>query len=118
MDDMVEALLDENENLRERIRQLEEVLCPTIDVPVEYGLTATEMRLFSHLLTKPLVTKRGLHAAAYGDWIDETPDETVIESHVCKLRRKIKKYGFQIKNERFAGYRLSGPRQLFEVHHG
>jgi two-component system cell cycle response regulator CtrA len=109
MDDLVEALRDEVERLRSCVRELDSLLAPEIAIPPEYRLTATEQRLFACLSARALCTKRHLHAAAYGHWIDEAPDETVIESHVCKLRRKIKPFGFQIKSERFAGYRMLAP---------
>jgi two-component system, cell cycle response regulator CtrA len=118
MADDLHLLRNENAALRERIRQLENILVPTIDVPIEFGLTATETRVFAHLLTRSLVSKRALHTAAYGHLIDEAPDESVLESHISKLRRKLRPHGFQIENERFAGYRLTGPREQFGVHHG
>ena len=111
MDDLVETLRNEVERLRSRVRELEEILAPEIEIPVEWRLTATEARLFSHLSSRPLCTKHSLHAAAYGHWIDEPPDQTVLESHICKLRRKIRPYGYAIRNERFAGYRLSAPER-------
>lgn len=113
MDDLLAKALDEIETLKARIRDLEEAITPSIDVPVEYGLTATEMRLFSHLIARPLATKRSLQLAAYGHWIDEMPDAVIVESHISKMRRKIKKFGFSVKCDRFAGYRMTGPVDQF-----
>lgn len=107
--DLVDRLQDEVARLRERICELEAILTPGIDVPVEFRLTATEARIFAHLTSKALCTKRSIHAAAYGHLFDEAPDESVLESHICKLRRKIKPFGFAITSERFAGYRLVSP---------
>jgi len=107
--DVIQQMREEIDRLRERIRVLEAALAPALDIPIEYGLTATEGRLFAHLSARPQVTKRGLYLAAYGDWTDETPDEAVIESHVCRLRRKLLPFGFRIIGERFAGYRLIQP---------
>lgn len=107
MDDLVRAQQDEIEMLRERLRQALDVLAPVeFAAPLEWRLCATEARIFAHLQTKPLVTKASLMVAAYGHWINEPPTENVLESHISKLRRKIKHYGYSIKGERFMGYRL------------
>lgn len=104
MDDIVQQLRDENDRLRERIRQLTDDLAPAVDVPIEYGLTATEARLFAHLTTRTRATKRGLYAAAYAHLTDEWPDESTVESHLSRLRRKVAPFGWQLRSERFAGY--------------
>jgi two-component system cell cycle response regulator CtrA len=106
--DLVHALRDENASLRERIRQLEDQLVPSIDIPVEWRLTATEQRLFAHLASRKISTKSSLHAAAYGHLLGDPPPDAVIESHLSKMRRKLRPHGYQIRNERFAGYRLIG----------
>lgn len=107
MDDLVRAQQREIETLRERLRQALDVLAPLEwAAPLEWGLCATEARIFAHLRTKPLVTKASLMVAAYGHWLDEPPIENVIESHISKLRRKIRPYGYEIKGERFMGYRM------------
>lgn len=107
MDDLVRAQQDEIEQLRERLQQALDLLAPDeFAPPIEWGLGATEARIFAHLRTRPLVTKASLMIAAYGHWIDEPPVENVLESHISKLRRKIRHYGYCIKGERFMGYRL------------
>jgi two-component system cell cycle response regulator CtrA len=118
MDDLLAQALIEIDVLKERIRELEDALAPAIDVPVEYGLTATEMRIFAHLVARPLATKRSLQLAAYGHWIDEMPAENIVESHISKMRHKIKRFGFTVECERFAGYRLDGPVGQFRSGHG
>lgn len=106
-DDLVARLRRENADLRERIRQLECAIAPDIDVPAEYRLTATEARIFACLASRPLCSKRNLHADAYGHLMDEAPSEQVLESHISKLRRKIAPFGWRIRSERFLGYRMA-----------
>ena len=107
MDDLVRVQQEEIEMLRERLQQALDLLAPVeFAAPLEWGLCATEARIFAHLRTRPLVTKASLMVAAYGHWIDEPPDANVLESHISKLRRKVKHYGYSIKGERFMGYRL------------
>lgn len=110
MDDVMQAQQREIEMLRERLRQALALLAPQeFAAPMEWGLCATEARIFAHLCTKPLVTKDSLMVAAYGHWVDEPPVANVLESHISKLRRKVRPYGYAIKGERFMGYRLIAP---------
>ncbi|MFC3074944.1 helix-turn-helix domain-containing protein [Shinella pollutisoli] len=108
--DLVEAQQREIDVLRERLRQALEALAPSaFSAPAGWGLCATEARIFAHLQTKPLVTKASLMVAAYGHWIDEMPAPNTLESHISKLRRKIRRFGYAINNERGMGYRLIDP---------
>jgi two-component system cell cycle response regulator CtrA len=115
MDDIVTQLKAENDELRERVRQLCDLLSPPDFVPpLEWGLTATEARIFAHLKSREQAFKETIHAAAYGHMAGETPELNVVESHISRLKRKIAKQGYQIIARRFEGYRLV--RQ--EVRHG
>lgn len=107
MDDLVETQRVEIEMLRERVRQLLDALAPAEFVPpIEWGLKATEIRIFCHLKTRPLATKESVFAAAYGHWLDEPPAINTIESHISKMRRKLRRHGLDVRGERFVGYRL------------
>jgi two-component system, OmpR family, flagellar system response regulator FtcR len=67
------------------------------------------------------VTKSQIFNAVYG-LFDECVDENVVESHVCKLRKKLKHHlGFDpIESQRFLGYLLPiairEPGQSYKVH--
>lgn len=107
MDDLFRCQQEEIETLRERLRQALAALAPMeFFPPVEWGLTASEARIFAHLRARPIATKQSLMSAVYGDWIGDVPDENTLESHISRLRRKIARYGFKIKGERFMGYHL------------
>lgn len=107
MDDLLEIQRVEIETLRERVRQLLDALAPAEFLPpIEWGLKATEARIFCHLKTRPLATKESVHAAAYGHMTEETPALNTVESHICKMRRKLRRHGLDVKGERFVGYRL------------
>lgn len=111
MDNIVEAQRVEIETLRERLREALDALCPAQFVPpVEWGLKATEARLFAHLRSKPIVTKATLAVAAYGHMIGDRPSDNTVESHISRLRKKIAPYGYRIESERFSGYRLVSVR--------
>lgn len=109
MDDLVGILRAENETLRERVRQLESLLLPEdIAIPLEWGLVNAERRIFAALTTREIVNKDLLYEALYGDRLDldHEIDVNVVESHMSKLRKKVRPFGVEISGERFVGYRL------------
>lgn len=109
MDDLVEEMRREIETLKERVRQLEAALVPPTDIPVEWGLPNCEARLFAHLASRPVASKESCFHALYSDRVHEQPALQTVESHMSKLRRKIRRHGFDISGERFVGYRLIRP---------
>ncbi len=96
------------ETQRERIRQLEELLVPDgTRVPKEWCLTAKEARVFSHLTTRELATKKTIMQALYFDLhSDEEPQVKIVDVFVCKLRKKLKPYDVKIETVWGQGYSL------------
>ncbi|MBX5015927.1 winged helix-turn-helix domain-containing protein [Rhizobium lentis] len=114
MDDLVDILKAEIETLRERVRQLEALLLPEdIVIPLEWGLVNAERRCFAALTKRDVVTKDFLYQALYGDRLDLDQDIAlnVVESHMSKLRKKVRPFGVVITGERFVGYRLLNRHQ-------
>ncbi|MGO8093195.1 helix-turn-helix domain-containing protein [Rhizobium leguminosarum] len=108
-DELVAILRQENETLRERIRQLEALLLPDdVVVPAEWQMPNAERRIFAALTMRDIVTKDMLYEALYGDRLDldKEPERNVVESHVSKLRKKLRPFGVVIISERFTGYSL------------
>jgi two-component system cell cycle response regulator CtrA len=93
---------------RERIRQLEELLVPSSTlVPQEWMLTTKEARVFSHLTTRQIASKRTIMQALYFDQhSDDEPQEKIVDVFVCKMRKKLKPYGVQIETIWGQGYSL------------
>lgn len=56
----------------------------------------------------PRLARKDYLVAAMYDAVGEDCEqpESVIESHLSKLRAKLKRNGWDIENERFLGYRL------------
>ncbi|RUM06788.1 winged helix-turn-helix domain-containing protein [Rhizobium chutanense] len=109
MDDLVDILRTENETLRERVRQLEALLLPEdIEIPIEWRLVNAERRIFAALTRREIVTKDMLYEALYGDRLDLDKEIEIncVESHVSKLKRKVKPFGVVIISRRFVGYSL------------
>lgn len=107
MDRIVLDLQREIAILRERIRQLEEVLAPSaVPVPVEFGLTGSEARVFAHLASRDIATKQSLMMALYSDRADIEPEPKIVDVFVCKMRKKLARYGVTIETVWGQGYRL------------
>ena len=75
----------------------------------DFSLPRREQRILEHL-AKNLgrrITKKNLFDAVYG-LFNEKIDECVIESHTCKLRKKLRsRLGYDpIDAKRYLGYRL------------
>ena len=100
------------EILRERIRQLEQALVATFTVPIEFGLTSSEARVFSCLVHRDFATKPQIMMAVYTDRHDEEPEPKIVDVFVCKMRKKLKPHGIVISTVWGQGYRLEN-RELF-----
>lgn len=102
------ALREENDELRERLRQLTEQLASTkFLLPRELGLTPTEETLFRHLLTRDVATRRSAMTILYSDRGEE-PSENNIDIHIMRLRRKLGSQGVVITNVWGRGWRIEG----------
>jgi two-component system cell cycle response regulator CtrA len=106
--DLIEQQQQEIETLRERIRQLEQILVPDDAVThVEWGLTASEAKVFAHLTTRDICTKQSIMYALYTGRIDEDPEPKIVDVFICKIRKKVEKYGVQIETVWGQGYSLT-----------
>lgn len=87
--------------------------CDAVIAGVPLRLPRRERRILSCLLSRrgAYITKSQLFESAYS-YDDDDLDDTVVESHICRLRKKLKgvlEYD-PIESERYLGYRLSPPR--------
>jgi two-component system cell cycle response regulator CtrA len=114
MDTLIEQQQTRIWELEERVRQLEEALSPrAVSIPVEWGLTTSEARMFAHLTTKPHCSKDSLMAALYGlKPDDDEPEVKIVDVFVCKMRRKLKPFGVEIITIWGQGYSLKN-REFF-----
>jgi two-component system cell cycle response regulator CtrA len=105
-DDLYNRQRDRIHTLEERVRQLEEILAPSsVDIPVEWGLTVTEKRVYACLATRAMASKAMIFQSLYSDQLEE-PDPRIIDVFVCKLRKKLKPFGIAIATVRGEGYAL------------
>lgn len=101
-----DAILAENEQLRERVAVLEGLLMDVRPLPPEWCLTGSEARIFGVLVNRPVATKECLYRALYDVHQDGGFTDTIVEPHVSHLRRKLKPFGISIETRRGYGYLL------------
>ena len=89
--------------LEEQVRQLKKLLVPAFVTPIEWRLTRKQQALFCMFLKRDLVTRDMLDAAAItGTSITPNYGNVIL----YQLRKKLKKFGIQIKSEWGLGWRL------------
>ncbi len=105
----IDVLESELELAKERIRQLEEAFGMTIDAPLMLRLTGSEARVLGVLLTRDMVHKPQIMAALYNERIhdDEIPETKIVDVFVCKMRKKLKRFGVDVETVWGQGYKLS-----------
>lgn len=89
----------------EQIRQLKKLLFPVFCAPIEWNLTPQEQALFGMFLKRDLVTRDMFNVNAI-----TRQDTKITEKHcevvLCRLRKKLKIFGIEFKNEWGVGWRL------------
>ena len=106
-DDVITAAQrDTIDELKEQVRQLKKLLVPPFVTPVEWGLTAQQQTLFCMLLKRDLVTRDMFNAVAITRPSTKNAANQCCDMAVCHLRKKLKKFGVQVKTEWGLGWRL------------
>lgn len=95
------------EELRERIRQLEEELAGDTDsFPTEWKLSGQQRAIMATLMRHDTATKERLHFSLYGHRIDQ-PGIKIIDVLICKLRKRLEPTGITIGTIWGKGYFIS-----------
>lgn len=106
-DQYVTALETENDVLREKIIELEELIGLRIETPLMLGLTGQEAKLFGILLKRDLVTKAQGMSALYSDRPNGEAEIKIVDVFVCKMRKKLKPFDIEIETVWGQGYRMT-----------
>lgn len=104
---VIQRLRAENEELRERVRQLEVALAaPQVEVSPAWKLTPSQARVYRALARDGRLKSRdqlfdelGLSGRPVG--------YNNISVHIYRIRQKIKPFGGLIETQPWAGYRLA-----------
>jgi DNA-binding response OmpR family regulator len=119
-----EVLECENDDLRDRIFQLEEALGMHFDSPAWLRLTGHEAKLFGLLMEREAVTKSGAMDVLYGLRPDgDAAEEKIIDVFICKMRKKLEAWSIEIETNWGQGYFMTAAtkkavRELIDSHRG
>lgn len=104
------TLAEENENLREQVRQLQDLLVPEYRMPRHWHLTWLEDRLLRALLKSgaSILTRDAAFAALYPD-PDKQPESGSFSTAMARLRGKFRRMNAPVVFQNFhgEGYRLN-----------
>lgn len=106
-DDLVRTLEEENEKLRERVIELEEMLGMTLDAPLNFGLTAHEAKVLGLLSKVTMATKEMIMSTLYFDRPNDMPEIKIVDVFICKMRRKLEPFEISIETVWGRGYSLA-----------
>jgi DNA-binding response OmpR family regulator len=110
--DRVQILEAENDQLRERIWQLEEAMGMNWAPPLEFQLSGSEATLLGVMMTKPMATKEMLFSGLYALRSDDPPEQKIIDVLICKVRKKVAPYGIVIETVWGRGYALTAESKM------
>ncbi len=110
-DELVQRLEEENDDLRARVKALEELTGVSFEAPPQFRLTRNEAVIFGLLLKGQLVRRSSMMEELYLHEQDEA-DIKIVDVWVCKMRRKLKPYGIEIQTQWGQGYFLSPESKL------
>lgn len=102
----IERLRDENETLRETVRQLRARLSERLEFDPMWKLTPTEQRILCCFLRNGYVTRGAIVDVVYSDEAN-IPGSRVIDVHLHNIRRKLCTLGMTFRNVYGAGWELS-----------
>jgi len=105
-DELIDRLEAENEELRARVRALEEMTGVTFDAPPQFGFTRNECVIFGLLLKNTMVLRTSMMNALYMHKQDEA-EIKIVDVWVCKIRKKIRPYGIAVQVQWGQGYFMS-----------
>jgi two-component system cell cycle response regulator CtrA len=101
-----QQLREENDLLKEQIAYLTSALMGSDVLPLEWNLTESEERVMRVMISREFATKEAISAALY--WDKDEPSDAIktIDVMVCRIRRKLKPYGIDIKTHWGRGFYL------------
>jgi two-component system cell cycle response regulator CtrA len=101
-----EKLRTQVEDLQYRIDDLEFAIGSRLDAPICFQLTKREAQMLGVMMTHhDVVTKEMFLTAMYGG-MDE-PNLKIIDVFICKLRKKLARFGIEISTMWGRGYYLT-----------
>ena len=102
------ALRREVEALRDALEAMRRALTSDAGVKIiELAkLTYNERMLLGLLMRRHRATKDQMMTMLYADRPDEEPDSKILDVMICKMRKKLRPHGVEIRTIHGAGYEL------------
>jgi two-component system cell cycle response regulator CtrA len=102
------ALRREVEALRDALEAMRGALTSDAGVKIiELAkLTCSERMLLGLLMRRNRATKDQMMTMLYADRPDEEPDSKILDVMICKMRKKLRPHGVEIRTIHGAGYEL------------
>ena len=100
------AIEEENADLKEKVRYLEEMLAGKEIMPREFRLTGKEEQVVSALLERDVLSKESILSTVYNDRPNDVPDIKIVDVFVCRIRPKLEPYGIKIETVWGHGYTI------------
>ena len=101
------SLQEENDELREKVRQLEEIIGFHFRAPIAFGLNRNEEMVLGILTKRDRLTKDQIMTALYSDRPNSPPEIQIVGVYICRLRKKLRKFGIEITTIWGIGYALT-----------
>lgn len=98
----IHRLEDEIQRLKDQITILQDAISGLSQHPaeweMEWGLTPQQAAFFGALVQHPVGHKAALMSALFWDrHPDEEPDQKILDVIACKVRRKVRRQGIEIR---------------------
>ena len=74
--------------------------------PLEFGLTGSEARVFGVIMKREVATMDACMAALYRDEGRDEAEPKIVDVYVCRMRKKLKPFGIQIRTVWGVGYAM------------
>jgi hypothetical protein len=102
----------EMKRLRDRVEELERILgtdrSTANRLRTAFELTPDQGKMLGMLMARSSVTHESLYAVIYGAKPEcDQPEPKIVDVQICKLRARLKPYGFEIGTLWGEGYRLT-----------
>jgi DNA-binding response OmpR family regulator len=98
----------DNDTLRERVRQLEALLVPRLQLPLALGLTPAQERIVLYLFKRKGFASAGDIATAVEVQFDRhESSETTVRTYISKIRAVLRPHGVTILTRYGVGFSLT-----------
>lgn len=99
-------LREQNEILREQVRQLKDALTAEFRAPAEWHLTRSENTIMGVLVQLETASLNAIMTALYGTRPGDVPNQEIVGVFICRMRRKLKPFGITIQTVIGVGFFL------------